>query len=142
MKTESLFKRWSEEGFRITPVRRAMVDFFISKNKPLSISEITVMLKKKGISPNKTTLYRELCFLADKGFINELHLPGKKRFYDIQKFHHHHLICSKCASVREIESREMENVIKAVQARLKKDSDFDNIVHSLEFFGLCPKCKS
>ena len=140
MNTESLFKQWAEKGFRITPVRRAIVGFFMETSEHLSVPAIAVMLKKKGMNPNKTTLYRELRFLESQGFINEVRLPGKKMFYEMQKNHHHHLKCRVCDSVFEIDTEDIESIIKKAQDILLKKTSYRDIGHSLEFYGVCPKC--
>jgi Fur family ferric uptake transcriptional regulator len=51
--------------------------------------------------------------------------------------HHHHLICTKCAGVVEIEtcfSTELER-------QIARENGFESVTHRLEFYGVCPDCQ-
>lgn len=52
--------------------------------------------------------------------------------------HHHHLICTGCLGVVEIEEcfqRELEQTIAVRHG-------FKAVTHKLEFFGICPRCQT
>ena len=51
--------------------------------------------------------------------------------------HHHHLICTRCADVVELEDCFPIELEKTIAAR----NGFKSITHKLEFFGLCPECQ-
>ena len=51
--------------------------------------------------------------------------------------HHHHLVCTGCARVVEIEECFAEDIEKRLAARNR----FKAVTHKLEFFGLCPQCQ-
>ena len=142
MKTQSIFKHWSKNGFRVTPARKAIADIFFHASKPLPVSEITIALNAKGFTPNKTTIYREIVFMLEQGFVNEVNIAGRKKFYEIKKHHHHHLICRECKVTREVRFDEMELLMDKVQSDLRSNTSFYDIRHSLEFYGVCPNCIS
>ena len=51
--------------------------------------------------------------------------------------HHHHLVCTRCAGIVEIEdcfSRELEEQVAS-------RNGFTAVTHRLEFFGVCPACQ-
>ena len=51
--------------------------------------------------------------------------------------HHHHLVCTKCAGVVEIDECFPAEIERRIAARNK----FKAVRHKLEFFGICPACQ-
>jgi Fur family ferric uptake transcriptional regulator len=51
--------------------------------------------------------------------------------------HHHHLICTRCMKVVEIE----ECALGKIDSRIAAANGFTAVTHRLEFFGLCPQCQ-
>ena len=51
--------------------------------------------------------------------------------------HHHHLICTQCSEVVEIEECFTREAEKGVASR----HGFVGVTHRLEFFGVCPACQ-
>ncbi len=50
---------------------------------------------------------------------------------------HHHLICTRCANVVEIE----DCFPRALEEEIDRRHGFAAVTHKLEFFGLCPCCQ-
>ena len=127
-------------GHRITKVREAVMTIFETATEPPSADEIISALKRRRISVNKTTVYRELDFLLAKQLIREIDLlEGKKRYELFDGSHHHHLVCLEC---RTIQCIEMDNDLDAVEKDLLKNAGFEVKSHTLEFFGVCARCRS
>ena len=136
-KTISILK---SKGFRITKARKAILATFLKENTPLSIEEICLILTKRAVFVNKTTVYREIAFLEKLDIVKELNFGERKKRYELKNNHHHHLICDKCKKVSMVTSTKLENAINNLEKKLKKDSNFHSIRHSLEFFGVCSNC--
>jgi Fur family ferric uptake transcriptional regulator len=51
--------------------------------------------------------------------------------------HHHHLVCTKCSEVVEIE----ECIPEKIEERIAVKNGFKSVTHKLEFFGICPDCQ-
>ncbi len=124
-------------GYRITKSRQAIVSLLLKSDAHLSASEILKQLSARNIILNKTTVYRELYFLRDLGIIDELGYNDKHKLYEIAKEHHHHIVCQKCGRTEEFDCASEVNLIISKL----KSKEFELSSHSLEFFGLCPKCK-
>lgn len=128
-----------KEGYRITPVRRAILETLIVTKKPLAVENILASLSKKGLRPNKTTVYRELGMLAEEGLVIEVRLASDRRMYEATSSgHHHHLICTACERIEDVE---MKEDLHAHERKIGRDTSFRVTGHSLEFFGLCKKCQ-
>lgn len=126
-----------DKGYKITNIRKEIVNIFSKMETPLSAQELQKKLQTTGISVNKTTVYRELRFLTNEGYLIEVHLNPKETSYESSGLmHHHHLICETCGKI--------ENVTNCLAEELEKDvfkkKGFKIVKHSLEFYGLCIKC--
>ena len=122
----------------MTKNRSALLELFVSEEHPLSVEEIQKKLKRKKISADLSTIYRELEFLKQESVINELMLKERKRLFELGfKSHHHHLFCLKCETIEEVE---MDNELEALERKIARSRKFKIQSHSLEFFGLCAKC--
>lgn len=127
-------------GERVTPARKKIVEIFSDGNL-VSANDLLIILHKKGLKVNKTTIYRELEFLLNKGLVKEISLVGGKRYYESTMLeHHHHLICKNCRNSLEIKNNGLETDIKKIIQETKKKVGFKIEDHSLEFFGLCANC--
>jgi len=134
---DSLLQTLKEKGFRLTSARRGLLEIFVSSKFPLTANELLTQLKAQKISADKTTVYRELPFLVEQGMIRDVDFGDGQRRYERADEHHHHVVCSNCNRVEDIEvDKDIARIEKAVAERTK----FQILKHSFEFFGLCQKC--
>jgi Fur family transcriptional regulator, ferric uptake regulator len=134
-KIEAELKR---KGFKITKTRVSLLKLFGKNFPPFSQKEIRNKLIKSGLVLNKTTIYRELAFLANEGFVSESDFgDGKKRYESSFKGHHHHLICKECGDIGEVV---VKGDLKSIENEIGKRKKFEIKSHILEFFGICGKC--
>ncbi len=97
---------------------------------------------KKSKNPGKcdlVTIYRTLhqfekINLVQKSFFSENSAQYCLNDLD-DHHHHHHFLCKKCQKITEIDSCLLESQLKALEKK-----GFRDIVHRLEFFGICPQC--
>lgn len=129
-----------ERGHRITKARSFLLHLFFNAESPMSAVEIGTRLKQMGVVPNKTTVYRELEFLMAEQLIQELNFNQTTKYYELKSGHHHHVICKQCGRVEEVELEELEATLPVVELKLKRMTQFKQIDHSLEFFGICSSC--
>ncbi|MGE3279322.1 MAG: Fur family transcriptional regulator [Candidatus Altimarinota bacterium] len=137
---KEILEQLRKEGFRITQLRHGLLAFFTQHEKPCSAQELLLFLKKKKRIVNKTTVYREIEFLLSRGIIRELQLGDRKKYYEWNQDHHHHVICKGCNVVEDVELKALENILPKVERQLARKTRFAQIHHSLEFFGLCQSC--
>ncbi len=138
--TETILAKLKEGGFRITSARKAIVEMFGTGCNPLSAQDVHERLKKKGFATNVTTVYRELQFLADQSVLHTVQFEdGVQRYEQIHEgHHHHHLVCVECKDVQEVS---VEKDLQETERAIAKKNDFSILRHSLEFYGLCRKCR-
>lgn len=127
------------KSFRITDVRKSVIEIFHKAVTPLSIQDILDELKSLKLTPNKTTAYREIEFLLTQGIIQEVDFgEGLKRYELSSHEHHHHIICVKCKKVEDIS---INQDLSLDEKRIAKEKNYQILSHSLEFFGICSKCQ-
>ncbi len=125
-------------GYKITTARKGLLEILVDMKLPISAAELREALIKKKINVNKTTVYRELEFLKILGMTQEIVLGDNKRRYELtdREKHHHHLVCDDCGKIEDVNLNE-----EAVLSQIQKQSRFQPLRHSLEFFGLCVDCQ-
>ncbi len=145
MKTVSTYiQRLRSLGWRITAARQAMIEILSAQHKPQSVSTIMEAMEKRKLGPNKTTIYRELERLKDEGIVREVLIDGKSQYFELldeEDRHHHHLICTNCKCIEDFDpSTDIEDKIDELTSLVSKKSNFGEVSHSVDFFGLCRKC--
>ncbi len=139
MNTEILFKTIKHKGLRLTKTRRAVLELLVATHTPLSVSRILDELACRGLSVNKTTVYRELEQLEKVGMVKSLSLQDRKQYFELAtRDHHHHFVCIECDEVEDVLFDESD--LLRQEALLVRKKGFSVFRHSLEFFGLCKMC--
>lgn len=141
MKTsQSLLADLRGKGERITSIRKAIVEILSGEHNPLSVQEIIAELKKKQLTANKTTVYRQLELLLFHKIVREVRLHDRSLRYELAlgDDHHHHLVCIKCHKTEDIS---FEEDIERQEKIILQKKKFKVLQHSFEFFGLCEKCQ-
>ncbi len=124
-------------GHRITKARSAIIDFLLQTGQPLTASTICSSLNSRGLVFNRATVYRELVFLLEKSIVRQVRFAGKATHYEINSGHHHHLVCIKCNSVKDIV---LGKHLEHHERQIYEKEQFKVVSHSLEFYGLCSNC--
>lgn len=132
-------KSLKEKGHKITEARIAICKTLEVGSRPLSVQDILAILSKKKIMADKTTVYREIAFLLREGLIVEIRFQDRKKRYEVaEQDHHHHVVCTSCDSVEDVE---IEDDLEKQERVIARQKGFKILSHSLEFFGLCESCQ-
>jgi Fur family ferric uptake transcriptional regulator len=84
------------------------------------------------------TVYRTLAILHEHGVIDALSHHGGELCYRLcTDAHHHHLVCSSCHRVVELEECGLDDWVDAAAAR----HGFVPTEHRVEITGLCAGCR-
>ena len=134
----------SNHNVSITNPRILVVEALLKTKNPVTIEELQAMLKNKVA---KSTLYRVLNDLKKINILNEFTSPDNTTVIELSledDIHHHHLFCSDCGEVIDVElSEEFERLLSK---EIKKIEDKFNFViedHRVEMFGQCTdQCKN
>lgn len=124
---------------KITGPRQAILEVLRHHPHPMSNKEIHAALPEKDC--NLATVYRALHLLENMKMVKRFDFgDGVARFELLREGddgHHHHLVCTRCARVVEID----ECFTRELELRIAARHGFKAVSHQLEFFGLCPRCQ-
>ena len=86
----------------------------------------------------RATVFRAVEKLVELGLINRIEFAdGSHTYRACEDIHHHHLTCSKCHRVVEVDVCIPEEQL----ADIGQKNDFSIEGHSLAIFGLCADCR-
>ena len=122
---------------RITGPRQAILNVLRQHASPLTNREIHALLANEC---DLATVYRNIHTLVGMGLVKRVDIgDGAARWElmaDAAEFHHHHLVCTSCQAIVEVEGC----FPLEFELELARRHGFHNVTHRLEFFGLCPRC--
>jgi Fur family ferric uptake transcriptional regulator len=129
-----------EKGYKITKARLAILTVFSKTKTPLTAEDVyrELVKEKNNKDINEATVYRTLSLLEQAEILNKIDFRKESAYFELASGHHHHITCTKCETIEDFESKEIE---KALGGVIRNSSKFINIRdHSLELFGLCKEC--
>ena len=133
---EAAKNRLESAGLRMTSPRVQLLEAIIADHGPFSVDEILALPRARGM--DRVTVYRGLQTFEEIGLVSRCEFgDGVSRYEFIHEgHHHHHVVCRKCKKSENIEECIPTQLIKAVQKM-----GYADVSHSLEFFGVCEKCR-
>jgi Fur family transcriptional regulator, ferric uptake regulator len=128
-----------EQSRKVTGPRRAILEFLSVQKHPISIRRIHELMSDS--SCDLATVYRSMKMLDRLGMVKRFDFGDGVARYELNRHadggHHHHLICTGCSKVVEID----ECFPSALEEKIAAGNGFARITHKLEFFGVCPQCQ-
>lgn len=140
MNTTTIFK---ENEMKKTIARTSILDILKRAKKPIDVGEIIGRLESIKIKIDRVTVFRNINLLVKKGLVKKVEFNEGKYRYELSSLpHHHHLVCTKCGNVSDIESISLHSEIEKMSKTVNKAFDFKIEEHKVEFFGKCKTCKN
>jgi Fur family ferric uptake transcriptional regulator len=135
----SLAEKLRARSLKVTGPRQAILEVLTAHPHPLTNKQVLQALPEKLC--DLATVYRSMHMLETMGLVKRFDFgDGIARFeliHNTNDAHHHHLICTQCSAVVEVEEcfpRELED-------KIASGNGFKAVTHKLEFFGVCPQCQ-
>jgi len=124
-------------GLPLTVQRRAILTAVLERGDHPTADQVHAVVKKGIPGLSRTTVYRVLETLVGMGLIRQLHHPGASARYDGKIQRHHHLICTHCHAVIDVENSALDEL----NLSLTKKHGFEIHDYSVHFMGICAKCR-
>jgi Fur family transcriptional regulator, ferric uptake regulator len=123
---------------RRTRQRAAVNEVLDEVDDFVSAQELHQMLRARGSQVGLATVYRALQTLADDGRVDVLRSDAGEAVYRRcdQPDHHHHLVCRSCGAAVEIS----RPAVEAWAEDVARAHGYVDVTHTVEIFGLCPRC--
>ena len=136
---EQAIEELDAANVRPTRQRTAVLAELMRERDDVTAQELHARLRQRGEGLGLATVYRTLTLLAGHGVIDAIsHHPGELCYRWCGGEHHHHLTCSRCHRVVELDGCELEPWL----TRVSKRHGFVATGHRLEVAGLCGACRA
>lgn len=123
-------------GLKATSQRRAVLDALAASKTPRTVASLATEL---GSIADQATLYRCFESFVSAGIVAKIDFRNAYAHYELVRDHHHHIVCSSCGVIEDVDECLLDTHIRTLTKRSKLfTSPLD---HSLEFFGTCTQCK-
>ncbi len=127
---------------RLTSPRLAVLDVLVRADNPLTVAEIHARLSRHSV--NLASVYRTLRLFIDLGILRAIDASsGSQRFELVEPYndHHHHLICTRCGRIAELEGCLLEDkALDVISLRIRRDMQFQVTGHEVQLLGVCLDC--
>ena len=123
-------------GLKVTQPRIHLLELLRKHHGPYTMEELHRKLEKNTC--DLATVYRSLMAFEEAGVIKRCEFgDGSSRFeFNEEGEHHHHVVCRKCHKVESLDLCIVEEI-----ERFLEKKGYTEISHSLEFFGVCDRCR-
>lgn len=124
-------------GVRITPQRRAVLEFIINSHSHPTADEIYKALGRDFPNMSVATVYNNLHVFKDANIVKELSYGDSSSRFDFTTHDHYHAICNKCGKIVDFSYPGLEEV----ESLASHVTGFEIASHRLEVYGICEECK-
>jgi Fe2+ or Zn2+ uptake regulation protein len=128
----ALFRR---HGLKITPQRQCIFEILDANPTHSTAEAIYGLAKGRMPTISLKTVYETLHSLADLGQIQQIDLGTRSTRFDPDVHHHHHLVCSSCGRIENVDLDLGPLALSAAERHGFVLSHTEVI-----FRGLCPNC--
>ena len=125
-------------GVRLTAARRAVVQALVDADDHVTADDLAAAVADAAPDVHRSTVYRTLDALEKLGVVTHVHLGHGRAVYHLTDQLHQHAVCEACGAVVEVH----DDVMRDVQARLRRDTGFEIDPHHFALVGRCAHCAS
>ncbi|HLH72213.1 MAG TPA: Fur family transcriptional regulator [Chloroflexota bacterium] len=131
-----VFAALQAHGHKLTQPRRLVIETLVDQSRAMTANDLHQVLAERGVS--LASIYRTLELMSELHLAEPVHQSGDEaRYIACRPEHHHHIICTGCWRVADVDSCLLEPVANAIH----EQSHFDVESHILEFYGRCAACR-
>lgn len=133
-------QRLRAHGLRVTRGRVAMLELLQRSKTPLALADIHAALADETC--DFVTVFRFMKTLEEKGVVVRQTWVDNGVRFDLAPVsehaaHHHFLVCRQCHRSEPI----AHCSVSRLQSALHRETGYQEIAHTLQFSGLCPRCQ-
>lgn len=135
--TQVVKDRLRASGERVTAQRLMVADALAESGRQVTAQELWTRLRRREPRIGRATVFRTLEALVSGGLARRLELANHVYGYvACRPAHHHHLACTICGRVEEID----EAYVQPVAELVARNTGFVIDDARLDFYGRCRRC--
>lgn len=123
---------------RHTIQQELVLNAVLRMQRHVTAAEVIKFIRKKHPTIGKSTIYRNLSFLAEEGVIRRIRTSHGSDVYECTLGEHHHIRCVDCGRLFNIEIDAIEDLCE----RVRNKGGFTFLGHDILFRGVCPSCQA
>ena len=133
-----VMRRLEARNRQATLQRRIILQGLMERRTYVTPRELHALLQREHPNIGQATIYRTLELLVEAGAAARFPQENNEsKYIYCPPRHHHHLVCTRCGLVEDIDGC----VIPALGAALEKRTRFQINEHAVTFYGFCGDCK-
>lgn len=138
MKAALIPDRITSGGRRLTRQRVIVAEALAAAKRALSAQELYERISTAHPTLGRATVYRALEAQVQDGMASRFERDGHVSAYvACDATHHHHLVCTKCQRVEDLD----EAVVTPLLTSVGRRHEFQVDHAALDFYGLCRSCR-
>src|SRR5438045_526195 len=103
-------------NLKVTPARLGVMRFLEDSSEPVDVSMVIEYLRRRDIDTDPATVFRIMNTFTDKGITHQVQFrEGRFRYELSARGDHHHLICTNCGRIEDVEDNEMKKLEKEIE---------------------------
>ena len=132
---ENISLKLEARGHRVTPSRRAVIAAILAQTGHFTVEDLLARCRDAG----RATVFRTIRLLTEMGVVCRVLLEdGSKHYMVSKRGHHHHLVCTACGRVQDLDQCAIAGVLRD----LSDATGYEVEGHWLELYGRCAECRS
>ena len=128
----------AKHGLAVTHQRQVVYEAVVAAHGHYSPEDIYAAVKRRIPAISLATVYNNLRLFVERGLLREVSPHASTLLVDGNLEPHHHLVCTRCKSVQDIEADFID--FKRLSPHLPQGFDLTHPV--VEVFGLCRRCRA
>lgn len=136
---QDLARLLQRKGVRATPRRLEVLEELARERDDATAQQLWARLRERDSRTGLATVYRTLALLSAHGVVDVLTHHGTEQCYRLcTDTHHHHLLCTRCHRVVEVQECDLGEWLDRVAVQ----HGFVATDHRIEISGLCRDCRA
>ena len=128
----------AKHGLAVTHQRQVVYEAVVAAHGHYSPEDIYAAVRRRIPAISLATVYNNLRLFVERGLLREVSPHASTLLVDGNLEPHHHLVCSRCKSVQDIEADFID--FKRLSPHVPQGFDLTHPV--VEVFGLCRRCRA
>ena len=128
----------AKHGLAVTHQRQVVYEAVVAAHGHYSPEDIYAAVKRRIPAISLATVYNNLRLFVERGLLREVSPHASTLLVDGNLEPHHHLVCTRCKSVQDIEADFID--FKRLSPHVPQGFDLTHPV--VEVFGLCRRCRA